>query len=551
MRQTSKIAVVDGLRDSGLKVVGRLPWGTHFCQFYQTQKDLSDILVLYFKAGLENNEFCVWVTSEFLTEEEAIAAMKKAIPDFDKYLKKGQMEIFPYTNWYLKSGQFEMNRVLNKWVRKHDEGIDKGFDGMRVSGNPFWIDNKKDWDDFAAYEAKINHVIGPYKLLVLCTYSLDKCKAGEIIDVVTNHEFALIKRSGTWEIIESAEQKKIKEALRRADKEIVHLASFPRLNINPIAEMDMQGNVTYANPSLLKLFPDIQKKHSQHPLLLDIELARIKKSRKSVTREVAVGDKWYRESIHYVPEIGSIRIYSVDITERKKLEQQKDHFLGVATHELKTPVTSIKAYAQVLHQMFYEQGDIKSAEMLGKMEGQINRLIGLIKELLDVTRLQTGKLQFNKNKFDFNELVSEVAEEVGRISPRHQLIKDLARTKAVYGDRERLGQVISNFLTNAIRYSSQKDRIRIMTKGKNGQVSLSVQDFGIGIPKEKQQKIFKRFYQIENAVERTPTGLGLGLYISSEIIKRHSGAIQVESEVGKGSTFSFTIPVDQGAARDD
>lgn len=542
MKKTAKTAK-QGLRDSGLKIVGDLPWGTHFCQFYQTKKDLAEILVRYFKAGLENNEFCVWVTSEFLTDQDAIEAMKKAVPDFAKYLKKGQIEIFPYTDWYLKSGKFEMKRVLKKWVGKHNEGIARGFDGMRVSGNPFWIDNKKDWDDFAAYEAEINNVIGPYKLLVLCTYFLNKCGAGEIIDVVTNHQFALIKRSGAWEIIESAAQKKIKEELRQVEKEIIHLASFPRLNINPIAEMDLQGNVTYANPALLKLFPDILDKNSRHPFLLGINPKRIKSLSRSSIREVNLGDRWYRQSIHYVSEIGSVRIYGVDITERKKLEQQKDDFLGVATHELKTPVTSIKAYAQVLQQVFHEQGDIKSAEMLGKMEGQVNRLINLIKELLDITRIQTGKLQFNKDYFDFNELVNEVVEEVGRISPRHQLIKELTQTRMVYGDRDRLGQVITNFLTNAIKYSPQRDKVKIMTNGKLGKVTLSVQDYGMGIPKGKQQKIFKRFYQIENPGGKTPTGLGLGLYISSEIIKRHKGEVSVESETGKGSIFSFTIPL--------
>ncbi|MBI2600164.1 MEDS domain-containing protein [Candidatus Daviesbacteria bacterium] len=548
MKKAAKTAK-QGLRDSGLKIVGDLPWGTHFCQFYQTKKDLSDILVRYFKAGLENNEFCVWVTSEFLTDQEAKAAMKKAIPNFAKYLKKGQIEIFPYTNWYLKSGKFEMKRVLKKWVGKHNEGKARGFDGMRVSGNPFWIDNKKDWDDFASYEAQINNVIGPYKLLVLCTYFLDKCGAGEIIDVVTNHQFALIKRSGSWEIIESAGQKQAKEALRRVEKEIVHLASFPRLNINPIAEMDMQGNVTYVNPALLKLFPDILDKNSQHPFLLGIKPQRMKKTNRSSIREVNLGDRWYRESIHYVAEIGSVRVYGVDITELKRLEQQKDHFLGVATHELKTPVTSIKAYAQVLQQVFYDQGDIKSAEMLGKMEGQVNRLISLIKELLDITRIQTGKLQFNKDYFDFNEMVDETVEEVQRISPAHEMVKELARTTVVYGDRERIGQVLTNFLTNAVKYSQRKNQVKVMTNGKNGQIVLSVQDFGIGIPKEKQQKIFKRFYQIETLGERTPTGLGLGLYISSEIIKRHEGKIWVESETGKGSVFSFSIPLGKGEAK--
>lgn len=208
------------LINSGISVVGKVPWGTHFCQFYKTQKDLSNTLVPYFKAGLENNEFCIWVTSEFLTKEEALLALEKGVPNFSKYLKNAQIEIFPYTEWYLKEGKFELKRVLGKWLEKYNEGLSLGFKGMRVNGNPFWIDNKKDWDDFAAYEAEINNVIGPYKLLVLCTYSLEKCHADEVIDVVINHEFALIKRSDKWELIESAEQKRIKEELYQRESQL-------------------------------------------------------------------------------------------------------------------------------------------------------------------------------------------------------------------------------------------------------------------------------------------------------------------------------------------
>ena len=188
-------------RDSGIALIGDMPWGTHFCQFYTTKQDLLDILVPYFRAGLESNEFCVWVTSDFLTEEDALKAMKKEVPSFSEYLKKGQMEIFPYTDWYLKGGSFDLKRTLTMWMEKHDEALSRGFAGMRVSGNPYWIDNKKDWDDFTAYEAEINNVIGPTKLLVLCTYSLQKCGVPEIMDVVKNHEFALAMSRGEWQVV--------------------------------------------------------------------------------------------------------------------------------------------------------------------------------------------------------------------------------------------------------------------------------------------------------------------------------------------------------------
>jgi len=112
-------------RKSGIAVIGDLPWGSHFCQFYHTKKDLLDVLIPYFKAGLENNEFCVWVTSDFLTKEEAIKALKKSVPAFSEHLANGQMEVFPYTDWYLIGGNFDLQRTLNMWMEKHDDALSR------------------------------------------------------------------------------------------------------------------------------------------------------------------------------------------------------------------------------------------------------------------------------------------------------------------------------------------------------------------------------------------------------------------------------------------
>lgn len=189
------------IRDSGIAVVGDLPWGSHFCQFYRTRKDFTDVLVPYFRAGLEAGELCVWVTSDFFTADDALRALKRGVPGFEEYRAKRQIEVFPHTDWYLKGGRFDLDRTLRMWMDKLENALAAGFAGMRVSGNPYWIDNKKDWDDFADYEAAINRVIGGKKLLVLCTYSLEKCGLVEILDVVRNHEFALAMNNGRWQVV--------------------------------------------------------------------------------------------------------------------------------------------------------------------------------------------------------------------------------------------------------------------------------------------------------------------------------------------------------------
>ncbi len=201
------------VRTSGIDIIGEVPWGAHFCQFYQSKEDLIDILVPYLKAGLENNEFCMWVTSAPLDVEEAYSAMKNTVSDIDKYLENGQIEIIPYTDWYVKDGYFDSDRVLNGWVDKLNNALDRGFDGLRLTGNTFWLE-KEDWNEFVDYEEEVNHVIGSYQMIAMCTYCLDKCNANEIIDVVNNHQFALIKRDEEWTLLESSKQRIIKEELQ-------------------------------------------------------------------------------------------------------------------------------------------------------------------------------------------------------------------------------------------------------------------------------------------------------------------------------------------------
>jgi len=195
------------MRKSGIDIIGDIPWGTHFCQFYQTKKDLKDVLVPYFKAGLKNNEFCMWITSEPLDVEEAKEALKKEIHEIDAYLEKGQIEIISYTHWYVHEGVFDSNRVLKDWIEKLTNALKNGYDGLRLSGNTLWLE-KRDWDDFVGYEEEIDRILGNYRMIALCTYSLDRCNSTEIIDVVINHQFALIKKEGEWERIESSRSKK-------------------------------------------------------------------------------------------------------------------------------------------------------------------------------------------------------------------------------------------------------------------------------------------------------------------------------------------------------
>lgn len=231
-----------------------------------------------------------------------------------------------------------------------------------------------------------------------------------------------------------------------------------------------------------------------------------------------------------------------DINDFKQFQQQKDNFLGIASHELKTPLTSLKLYSQFLEKNLRKQEDNKNADVAKKMDDQINKLTSLVNDLLDVTKIQNGKILLNKSDFDFDELVQEIVTEQ-QMSTSHKIYVESEKIGNIYGDRHRISQVMSNLIGNAIKYSPDSDKIHISAKVTGEDcVLFAVRDFGIGIPADKKEKVFEQYYRVSGSKEHTFPGLGLGLYISSEIIKRSGGRIFVNSIEGKGSEFCFEIP---------
>ena len=227
------------------------------------------------------------------------------------------------------------------------------------------------------------------------------------------------------------------------------------------------------------------------------------------------------------------------------LVNKKDDFMNIASHELKTPVTSLKAYTQILQLESAASGNKKSEMMLEKMDAQINKLALLISDLLDTSKLREGELIYNRQPVKFDELITEVIDDIQGTSADHKIILQANAPALIYADKERIGQVISNLLTNAIKYCNDHD-ITVKVNVADKKVICAVHDDGIGIPKDQQDKIFDRFYRVASQNSHTYPGIGLGLYISKEIICRHEGEIWVESEYEKGTTFYFALPIAEG-----
>lgn len=231
--------------------------------------------------------------------------------------------------------------------------------------------------------------------------------------------------------------------------------------------------------------------------------------------------------------------------ETQELVYKRDEFFSIASHELKTPVTSLKAYTQLLLMDATGSGDLQREKMLQRMNAQMNKLTVLINDLLDISRLQNGKLVYNLHTFEMKQLVTEIIDEIEPTSEDIKFVFNPDTNALVNADHDRIGQVLNNLLINAIKYAPDTKKIIITLVRKDNYIVCSVHDFGSGIIPDEYEKIFERFYRISGHNKNTYPGLGLGLYISKEIIEKHGGEIWVESEKEKGATFFFSLPAEK------
>lgn len=348
---------------------------------------------------------------------------------------------------------------------------------------------------------------------------------------------------------------------KKMDETLSEMAAIVASSDDAIIRRTFDGIITHWNQGAMNLYgytareaigkhismlvpkektPDIDHIHQQLAKgehIKHFETVRVRKDKTLIDVSISLSPV-----VDATGKVIAISTIGRDITERKTIERYKDEFLGIASHELKTPVTSIKAYTQLLHKRFIQGEDGGSAELVRKMDQQLTKLNDLISDLLDVTKIERGKIQFGNAYFDINELIHEISEEMQRTTETHTFKKELTKTKTIFGDRNRVGQVIANLLSNAVKYSPKAKEVLIKSFEERNIITVCVTDHGVGIPKEKKDFVFDRFYRVRGAKEDTFPGLGLGLYISKQIIERQGGKIWVEKSSKYGTTFCFTLP---------
>ena len=231
-----------------------------------------------------------------------------------------------------------------------------------------------------------------------------------------------------------------------------------------------------------------------------------------------------------------------DITDKKEIDRRKDDFLSIASHELKTPLTTIKGLVQLLQRMKPENSSEKFITTLDKASVHVDRLNNLISELLDTSKIQSGNIEVHKEPFDIDKALRDTVDSLTVATPEYEIILKSDTNASILGDELQISQVINNLISNAIKYSPDSKKIEVHGNRVGNFMKVSVTDYGMGISAQDQTKIFERFFRARDIQKKFP-GMGIGLYICHEIIASHDGTLWVESEIGSGSTFNFTLPI--------
>ena len=336
---------------------------------------------------------------------------------------------------------------------------------------------------------------------------------------------------------------------KRVERELLRLASFAEQNPHPIIEADAGGAVTYLNPAARAQFPDLETRTPRHPLLDGLEAVfpdGPAAAQRSIAREVTLGSTVYEQHLSWIPDTGLIRSYIIDITERKQVDHLKDEFLSIVSHELRTPLATIKEFLAIISDQLAGPVTAVQQEYLGIIQGNLERFARIINDVLDMAKIEAGHLVVRKARIEIKALLHQVVQSMRPLADRKriELVLDVPEgLPALFADADKVIQALVNLIDNAIKFINGPGQVTLSAADRPDDIRFSVTDTGVGISADDLPTLFEKFRQVRSVpVEGGPKGTGLGLAITKRLIELHGGRVWAISQLGRGSTFSFTLP---------
>lgn len=567
------------LRETGIDIIGDVPWGTHICFLYNSKEEIFEIVGPYIKEGLNNNELCVWIYSDNTSFIEAKDSIKEHVLDVDQYIEKGQLRIFSYKEWYLINGSFNEKGVIRRWDEIYEYAVNYGYDGLRVAGDTSWL-RKDEFRIFAKYEKSLNRIVPRKAFIVNCLYDINKSAFDDYIEIVRDHGIVITKGNNGIKVLKNIEllvrtqqleqsRKNYKNLLRILpdaifihDSHAVYYCNEAAANL--VGMDSIRGTV---GKSMLDFIPD--EKQDAYCRFIDqvihinegtnlLECSLLKKNGAATDVEV-VGTKYLYNGhptvlavIRDISHLKTIIELEKNIKENTELlnetleyDQIKTEFFSNITHEFRTPINVILAAIQLIYTIKQDSLDEKEKNCLNIMKQNCYRLLRLSNNLIDINKIDSDYFELKLVNCNIVEVVEAITLSIAEYIESKGITITFdtdTEEKTIVCDPEQIERVLLNLLSNAVKFTHSEGRILVKLSDYGNKVVITVKDNGIGIPDDKQKTIFERFQQVNKSLSRQSEGSGIGLSLVKSLIEKHGGRIKLNSKLGVGSEFIFEIP---------
>jgi len=565
-----------------LRMIRDLKPADHLCCLYETEEEHRALLAPYLRQGLELGEKVLYIVDAH-TAETVLKYLRDDGVKVEPYLAMKQLSILTASDAYMRDGIFDPDRMIDLLRSETERALAEGYSALRVTGEMTWaLRGLPGSERLIEYEAKLNRFFPDSKCLALCQYDQRRFQPDVLLDVLATHPIAVVgtkiydnpyyipptdflgpgRPAATlshW-LHNLEERKRAEEAVRRSE---ANYRTLVESSPDGVVSVNAQGRIIDCNEGICQLLgytkEEIKGKRI-HELLTNpvpvedlrlyysqlIENGQLEQEFEFAHRNGQPVPVWAKIIALY-DEDGRFNqsvVYLRDIAERKKLDQLKDEFIGLVSHELRSPLTVIIGAVNTALSEGASLSPEETRQLLQDAAWESESLSHLLGNLLELSRAQADRLLLHTEPISIKSVIQEAVKKIEQQFPKHRFLISLPRQlPPVKADQLRVERILYNLLENAAKYSPQGSEIRVLAKREKDHLTMGVADQGPGISLHDQAKLFQPFQRLEDSRLKGVKGAGLGLLVCRRLVEAHGGRIWVESEPGRGSTFSFTLPL--------